>query len=371
MLSVAVSWDLYIQTRSALALGNVGLVQVAPFLIFALFAGHIADRYDRRHILVLMQIPMLASAAALSFSRSSVALIYGCLFVNAMARAFQGPARSAILSHTVPETALGRAVTWNSSAQEIASFTGPALAGVLIAAVGSRSVYIAQLACALMAFGCFYGIRHRGAPIVAAPLPSTRDLLEGVRFVGSNKLMLSALSLDLFAVLFGGATALLPIFAVDILHSGPRGLGLLRAAPAIGAVAMALLLAHSPRIKKAGLALLVAVCGFGLASILFGLSKSLWLSFAMLLLTGAFDNVSVVLRNSLVQMRTPDRVRGRVMAINNIFISCSNQLGAVESGWTAAWFGAVGSVVAGGAATVAIVAIFAKWARELRVWDQT
>ena len=194
--------------------------------------------------------------------------------------------------------------------------------------------------------------------------------MEGVRFVWSDKLILSALSLDLFAVLFGGATALLPIYAVDILHSGARGLGLLRAAPAVGAVGMALLLAHSPRIKNAGSALLFAVCGFGVASILFGLSRSLWLSFAMLLLTGAFDNVSVVLRNSLVQMRTPDRVRGRVMAINNIFISCSNQLGAVESGWTAAWFGAVGSVVAGGAATVTIVSMFTKWARELREWKQ-
>jgi MFS family permease len=370
MLSVAVSWDLYIQTRSALALGNVGLVQVAPFLVFALFAGHMADRYDRRHILVLMQIPMLASAAALSFSRSSVALIYACLFVNAMARAFQGPARQAILSHTVPEGVLTRAITWNSSAQEIASVSGPALAGLLIAATGSRAVYLVQLGCALMTLGCFYGIRHRGAPVVSTLIPTTQDLLEGVRFVWSDKLILSALSLDLFAVLFGGATALLPIYAVDILHSGARGLGLLRAAPAVGAVGMALLLAHSPRIKNAGSALLFAVCGFGVASILFGLSRSLWLSFAMLLLTGAFDNVSVVLRNSLVQMRTPDRVRGRVMAINNIFISCSNQLGAVESGWTAAWFGAVGSVVAGGAATVTIVSMFTKWARELREWKQ-
>jgi len=368
MLSVAISWDLYIQTRSAVALGNVGIVQVAPFLIFALFAGHIADRYDRRHILVWMQIPLLASAAALSFSRSSVALIYSCLFLNAMARAFQGPARQAILSHVVPAEELGRAITWNSSAQEIASVSGPALAGILIAATGSRAVYMVQLGCALMTLVCFYGIRHRSVPDPAAAVPTVNDLLEGVRFVWANKLILSALSLDLFAVLFGGATALLPIYAVDILHAGARGLGLLRAAPAIGAVGMALLLAHTPRMKHAGRTLLWAVGGFGVATILFGVSRSLWLSFAMLLLTGAFDNVSVVLRNSLVQMRTPDRVRGRVMAFNNIFISCSNQLGAVESGWTAAWFGAVGSVVAGGIATVAIVGAFAKWAKDLRQW---
>jgi MFS family permease len=368
MLSVAISWDLYIQTKSAIALGNVGLVQVAPFLIFALFAGHLADRYDRRHILVLMQIPLLAAAAALSFLHLSVALIYGCLFVNAMARAFQGPARQAILSHVVGEDQLSRAITWNSSAQEIASVSGPALAGFLIAATGSRAVYLTQLACALVTLVCFYGIRHRATPDTSPSVPSKNDLLEGVRFVWNNKLILSALSLDLFAVLFGGATALLPIYAVDVLHSGARGLGLLRAAPALGAVGMALLLAHSPRIQHAGRTLLWAVGGFGVASILFGVSRLLWLSFAMLVLTGAFDNVSVVLRNSLVQMRTPDRVRGRVMAFNNIFISCSNQLGAVESGWTAAWFGAVGSVVAGGFATVFIVAAFARWAKGLREW---
>jgi MFS family permease len=185
-----------------------------------------------------------------------------------------------------------------------------------------------------------------------------------------NKLILAAVTLDLFAVLFGGATALLPIFAVDILHAGARTLGWLRAAPSIGAVLMAVTLAHSHRMKRAGVVLICAVSGFGAATIVFGLSRSLWLSLAMLVLVGACDNVSVVLRHSLVQTKTPDRVRGRVLAVNNIFISCSNQLGAVESGWTAAWFGAVASVSVGGVATLAVVGVCAALSPALRRWRQ-
>jgi MFS family permease len=370
MLSVAVSWDLYLATRSALVLGNVGLVQVAPFLLFALFAGHIADRYDRRMVMVAAQIPLLVASALLLFSLRSVPVIYACLFINAGARAFQGPARQAILLSLIPEGALGRAVTWNSSAQEIASVSGPALAGLLLAASGSRAVYLVQFVCASLTLLCFFAIRFRSVPQTEVLVPTRRSLLEGLEFVWSDKLVLSAISLDLFAVLFGGATALLPIYAVEILHTGARGLGWLRAAPSFGAVSMALLMAHRPRIDHAGRALLWAVSGFGAATIVFGFSRSIVLSFAMLVVTGALDNVSVVLRQSLVQSRTPDRVRGRVMAVNNIFISCSNQLGAVESGWTAAWFGAVPSVAGGGVATIAIVAGFALAAAGLRRWRQ-
>lgn len=370
MLNVAVSWDLYIQTRSALVLGNVGFVQVAPFIVFALFAGHAADRYDRRGILVLMQLPLLASAAMLAASSSSVALIYTALFLNAAARSFQGPARQAILAHLVPRDAVGRAVMWNSSAQEIATISGPALGGILIASAGSRTVYVVQLVCATLTLICFFRIRHRSDPEREVIAPDAKSLLEGVRFVWKDKLILPAISLDLFAVLFGGATALLPIYAVEILHTGPRGLGWLRAAPAVGAVSMALAQAHLPRIHRAGRAMLWTVAGFGVATVVFGLSRWLWLSFAMLLLTGIFDNVSVVLRQSLVQTHTPDEVRGRVMAVNNIFISCSNQLGAVESGWTAAWFGPIASVAGGGVATIAIVLGFLAGSAALRNWRQ-
>lgn len=369
MLWVAVSWDLYQITHSAVALGNVGIAQVAPFLLFALFAGHLADRYNRRNTVLWTQVIFLASSLALVAATRSVPIIYACLFCNATARAFQGPARLAVLPLVVPPAHISNAITWNSSFNEIASVSGPALAGILLAWKGSRLVYSVQAGCAAFALVSYLlmHFRHERTETVA-PVPARQAIVEGVRFVWRDKLILSAISLDMFAVLFGGATALLPIFSVDILHGGAHTLGWLRAAPSIGAVAMALALAHLPRIRNAGKALLWAVLGYGVATIGFGLSRSLWLSFALLLLTGMCDNVSVVLRHSLVQTETPDRVRGRVLAVNNIFISCSNQLGAVESGLTATWFGAVNSVVFGGIATLLVVAVFARGSRALRQW---
>jgi MFS family permease len=370
MLSVAVGWDLYLATKSAIVLGNVGLVQVAPFIVFALLAGRIADRHDRRRVIILTQLLLLAASALLISASGSVLLIYSGLFFTASGRAFQGPSRSAMLPHIVPAGALQNAITWNSSAMEIANVSGPALAGILIAAAGSRTVYLVHFLCATLTLICFFLLDFRADAGREIAAPSGKALLEGVHFIRKDALILPAISLDLFAVLFGGATVLLPIYAIDILHVGARGLGWLRAAPSIGAVSMAFLMAHSPKIQNAGRVLLSTVAGFGVATILFGLSRSLWLSFAMLLLTGAFDNVSVVLRHSLVQSKTPDRLRGRVLAANNIFISCSNQLGAVESGWTAAWFGPVLSVVGGGVATIAIVAGFAARSPALRRWRQ-
>jgi MFS family permease len=370
MLSVAVSWDLYIQTKSALVLGNVGFVQVAPFILFALFAGHVADRYDRRRTMVLTQLLLLTASVILIAGFRSVAVIYACLFLTAFARAFQWPARQSLLPHVVTPETLRNAITWNSSVQEISSVSGPAIAGILLATTGSRSVYLVQIVCASLTLVCFLGLRYRSKPVLDAPAPTAKSLLEGMHFVRENKLILSAISLDLFAVLFGGATALLPIYAADILHAGARGLGWLRAAPSAGSVTMALVLAHSPKIHRAGTALLWAVAGFGAATIVFGISRSLWLSLAMLVLVGAFDNISVVLRQSLIQTKTPDYVRGRVLAFSSIFISSSNQFGAVESGWTAAWFGAVPSVAGGGLATIAVVAICALLSAPLRKWKQ-
>ncbi len=370
MLSVAVGWDLYLATKSAIVLGNVGLVQVTPFIVFALLAGRVADRHDRRRVIILTQILLLAASALLIFSSGSVLLIYSGLFLTATSRAFQGPSRTAMLPHVVPPGALQNAITWNSSAMEISNVSGPALAGLLIAAAGSRTVYLVHFACATLTLICFFLLHFRSDAGREVAAPDAKALLEGVHFIRKDPLILPAISLDLFAVLFGGATALLPIYAVDILRIGAHGLGWLRAAPAIGAVSMAFLMAHSRKIQNAGRALLWTVAGFGAATILFGLSRYVWLSFAMLLLTGVFDNVSVVLRNSLVQTKTPDRLRGRVLAANNVFISCSNQLGAVESGWTAAWFGPVASVVGGGIATIAIVAGFAARSPALRRWRQ-
>ena len=370
MLSVAVSWDLYLQTRSALVLGNVGFVQVAPFLLFALFAGHVADRYDRRRTMVLAQVLLLAASIPLVAGFRSVASIYICLFLAAFGRAFQWPARQALLPHVVPPEALSNAITWNSSVQEISNVGGPAIAGIILAVAGSGTVYAVCMICACLTLLCFIGIRHRSQAAATPLAPNNRSLLEGMQFVRKNKLILAAISLDLFAVLFGGATALLPIYAADILHAGARGLGWLRAAPSVGSVTMALTLAHSHKIHRAGIALLWAVAGFGVATIVFGISRSLWLSLAMLVLVGAFDNVSVVLRQSLIQTKTPDYVRGRVLAFSSIFISSSNQFGAVESGWTAAWFGAVWSVAGGGMATIAVVLVSAAVSVQLRRWRQ-
>jgi MFS family permease len=378
MLSVAVSWDLYLQTRSAVVLGNVGFVQVAPFLLFALPAGHFADRHDRRRIMIVTQILLMGSSALLLTTSHSVALIYTCLFLTALSRAFQAPARVASLPNVVPPDLLRNAITWNSSALELATVSGPAIAGVLLASAGSRTVYAVQFVCATLTLICYQFVRLRTAPrsepknppTSEPPAPANDEVVEGIRFVWQDKLILSAISLDLFAVLFGGATALLPIYAVEILHTGARGLGWLRAAPSIGAISMALLQSHSPRARPAGKVLLWAVAGFGGATIIFGFSRFLWLSLVMLAITGACDNISVVLRQSLVQSHTPDWLKGRVLAVQNIFISCSNQLGAVESGWTAAWFGAVTSVVGGGVATILIVTGFAAGAAALRRWRQ-
>jgi MFS family permease len=365
MLAVAVSWDLYLATHSALVLGNVGLVQVAPFFLFALVAGHFADRYNRRHIILITQGLALLTAVALVFSGLSVVVIYTCLFFNASARAFQGPARLSMLTQVVPVAHVGNAVAWNSSAQELASVGGPAVAGIVLSLSGSRLVYEMQFLCALVVLACYGAMRFRPVPVEAKS-----TMTEGVKFLFRDKLILSASSLDLLAVLFGGATALLPIFSVEILKGGVHTLGWLRAAPSVGAVMMALAIAHSPKIERAGVSLLGAVAGYGVCTIVFGLSRSFWLSFAMLLLTGAFDNVSVVLRQSLLQTHTPDWVRGRVMAVNSIFISSSNQLGAVESGLTAAWLGAVGSVVWGGVMTIAVAGSFAGFAKRLKAWRQ-
>ena len=365
MLSVAVSWDLYIRTHSALVLGNVGFVQVAPSFAFAILAGHIADRYSRRLTMLLAQSLSVFASLLLAAGVHGVAGIYVCLFLIAVTRTFQWPIRLAMLPDVVPPEGLSNAISWNATLFETASVSGPALAGILLAVAGSRVVYMAQAACSLTVLLCFTALNFRRKHAV-----QSGSAFEGLRFIRGNKLILSAVTLDLFAFLFGGASALLPVYAVDILHAGPRALGWLRASPPVGAILMAVAMAHLPRIRRAGPALLWGVAGFGLATIGFGISRSIWLSCAMLALTGAFDNVSVVLRQSVLQTKTPDFVRGRVMAVNSIFINCSNSLGAIESGWTAAWFGPVVSVAGGGVAAIVVVAVCALVSPALRKWEQ-
>ena len=371
MLGVVVGWDLYQATRSPVVLGNVGLVQIIPVFLFTFAAGHMADRHDRRLIAVSTQIvvAILGFALAAAGEHRGVTAIYSALFLSASARAFQWPANSALLPQTVPPALLTNAISWSGTGREFATVGGPAIGGVLLAVSGSESVYLLQAALSVAAVGCFAALRVPRPERVPSEPAGWRSTLEGLRFVWRDKLILSAMSLDLLAVFFGGAVALLPIFATDILQVGPSGLGWLRAAPAIGAGLMSVWLAHHGVTRDGGLVLLASVAMFGVATIGFGLATAAWLSFAMLFLTGVFDAVSVVLRISLVQMRTPDALRGRVAAVNSLFISCSNQWGAVESGIAAQWLGTVPSVVFGGAATLLVVGVIGLLSKQLREWQ--
>ncbi len=371
MLSVVVSWDLYLATRSALVLGNVGLVQIIPVMVFTFVAGHVADRYSRRRTAILTQIAAAATGFLLLLAgeHRGVFVIYSGLFLIATARGFQWPVTTAMLPGTVPLEDLTNAVSWNGSAREMATVAGPALAGGLIAWSGSESVYLVQAICAVFSVFCFRQLRLPPQPQEENPQPGLQATLEGLRFVWRDKVIFAAISLDLLAVLFGGAVALLPIFAEDILKVGATGLGYLRAAPALGAGLMSIFLAHAASsIRRAGAVMLLSVALFGAATIGFALATNAWLSFGMLFLIGAFDAVSVVFRLSLVQIRTPDPLRGRVAAVKSLFIASSNQWGAVESGIAADFMGTVPSVVFGGGMTIIVVLLVTWFARSLRQW---
>ena len=367
MQSVAVGWELYERTNSPMALGWVGFVQFLPMILLALPAGHVADRLDRKWIVVVTQLVMALSSlglAALSWCHGPVALMYGCLLLGASALAFNWSASAALLPQTVPPEVFSNAITWRSSGFQVASVVGPALSGFMIAALGGTPlVYVADAFLGLL-FAAFVGMIASHHERRSAEEVTLRSLLAGVRYVWETKIILATITLDLFAVLLGGATALLPIYAKDILRVGPVGLGWMRAAPAVGAFLTAMAFAHLPPPRNIGRTLLWAVAGFGAATIVFGVSKIFWLSLLMLLLTGAFDNISVVVRHSLVQLRTPDAMRGRVSAVNNVFISSSNEMGAFESGLVAALFGTVFSVVSGGIGTIIIVLLTA------RIWPE-
>jgi MFS family permease len=372
MQSVAVGWELWERTHSPTNLGLVGLVQFLPVILLSLPAGHIVDRYSRKALLLTAQGLMAAASlalAGLSYLQGPVELIYVCLLIVGISQAFGFPARWALVPMLVPHSDLANAMTWNSSGLQISTMVGPASGGLAWWASGGAVVpYLLAASCSLACVALLSGIRPQGESR-ATEGTSLATLLAGVRFVWTTRLILATITLDLFAVLLGGATALLPIFASEeFLNVGPSGLGWLRTAPAIGAFVMALVIAHRPPLRHAGPAMLWSVSGFGVATIVFGLSQNFWLSFAMLALTGALDNVSVVVRSTLVQVLTPDHMRGRVSAVNFIFISSSNQLGAFESGITAAWFGPVPSVVAGGVGTVLVVlAVILKWPEVLRL----
>lgn len=369
MLSFAIGWELWLRTNSEFALGMVGLVQVIPVIVFSLPAGHVADQYNRKRIIMYTQSLLMLCAlslALLSYIEGPLVLIYLSLFGIGLSGAFNNPASSTLLPQTVPPHVFTSAATWSSSAWQFASVVGPALAGLFVARVGSVTVlYLFDTIASILFLGVVLTIK--GRPLALSRKAATLESLgEGIRFIRSTQVILSAITLDMFAVLFGGAVALLPVYATDILKVGPEGLGVMRAAPSIGALLMAITLAHLPPFQHAGRTLLLAVGGFGAATIIFGVSTFFWLSVAMLLVLGALDNISVVIRSTLMLTHVPDEMRGRMSAVNSIFISTSNELGSFESGATAALFGPVLAVIGGGIGTILVVLATARLWPEMR-----
>lgn len=366
VLAATVQWDVYEKTKDPFAIGLVGLVGAIPVILLALPAGHVADRFSRKRVLLITQIPLMAVPFALAILHASnpqgVSLFVTLLLlaVNAVALTFARPTRASILPNLVPRSDYSNAFTWISSLFETAAWVGPAISGLLIR-FGVTWSYVASGLCLLVCFAITLLFPRDQPSLPQAHEPGWRALSAGLRFVFGTPLLLAAMTLDLLAVLLGGATYLMPVFA-ERLGVGPIGYGWMRAAPALGACAMAVVQAHRPPMTRAGRTLLWAVAIFGLTTIVFGLSENLWLSLAMLVLIGASDNISVIVRHTLVQSLTPDSMRGRVSAVNQVFIGASNELGGLESGATAKLFGPVLSVVAGGVGTLLVVlGVAGKW----------
>jgi MFS family permease len=381
--SVAVAWQVYSLTHRALDLGYTGLALFLPGLLFLLPAGHVADRFDRRQVILTcyalqvvctLTLTLLARAAV-----HNVLPIYAVLFLIGMGRAFSGPASSALVPHLVPEEHFVNAVTWGGAIWQFANVTGPAVGGLLFTfplthffpgtrLEGAGIVYVFTFGTLLMFLFLVLSLHVRPGRMEHRDI-SLQVVLAGFKYVWNMPLLLGSFSLDLFVVLLGGAVALMPIFASEILHTGPRGLGVLRAAPAIGALSMSLVMARFPIRRYAGKRLFLCVAIFGLATVIFGLSRSLWLSLAALAIGGAADTISVIIRGSLLQLATPPEMRGRVSAVNALFIGASNELGEFESGLTAQWWGAVRATLFGGIGALAIAGIWAALFPSLRHAD--
>ena len=359
MITVAIGWELYERTGSALALGIVGLVLVIPIFVLSLPAGQFIDRFNRKRIVIWAQAVLVLCSlglTALSFTRGPLPLFYGCLLLYGCADAFNSPASAVLVAQVVPEHAFENAATWESSVGQLASVLGPALGGLLIALLKSVAlVYALNATAALVFIILLFFLRIEQQKSYSIEATTLGAMIEGLRFLKSSQVILAAITLDMFAVFLGGAVTLLPIYAKDILRVGPTGLGWLRAAPSVGALAMSFVTAHTPPFKRAGRTLLLVVAFFGVATIVFGISRMFWLSLAMLFVLGAMDNISVVIRSTLLLTRTPDALRGRITAINFIFIGASNELGGFESGLAAQLFGPVIAVAAGGVGTILVV----------------
>jgi len=375
MQSVAVGWQVYEITRRPLDLGLVGLAQFLPGILLFLVAGHAADRFDRRKVLVICYAGFaICSALLLEIAlrrATAVFPIYAVLVGLGVVRSFNAPAGRALLPQLVAAEHFPNAVAWNATTFQTATILGPAVGGLLYAFFrGPAAVYAMAAVTALVAMFAMLQIRPRAAMARPREEVSLRTVLAGLHYIWRQKLILGSISLDLFAVLLGGAVALLPVYAREILHTGPWGLGLLRSAPGVGAAAMAVLLAHRPLTGRTGVKMLGCVAGFGVFTVLFGISHNLVLSMIALLLLGASDMVSVIIRGVLVQLATPDEMRGRVNAVDMIFIGASNEFGEFESGLTAHWFGTVPAVLLGGVGTLVVVALWAWLFPELRKADR-
>jgi MFS family permease len=370
---VVVGWQVFELTRDPLTLGLIGLAEALPFIAVALYAGHAADRVSRR---------LLALAGAFGLTMSAVVLliltltpgairadhvwpVYVVVALSATARSFTRPALFALSAEVVPRELFPRAVAWRTSVWHLAAVAGPAAGGVVYGFAGPKAAYSAVIAVMTLSLLWLMTVSQREKPPVVDEVPLSESLRSGIRFVWSEPLLLGAMTLDLFAVLFGGAVALLPAFA-KLLDAGPEGLGMLRAAPAAGSILTGIFIAHRPPMKRAGFSLFASVAAFGVCMIAFALSRSFALSFVLLFLSGVFDNVSVVIRSTLLQTRTPEHLLGRVSAVNQIFIGSSNEIGAFESGVAARLLGVVPSVVFGGCMTLLVVAVIAWRAPRLR-----
>lgn len=374
-----VGWQLYELTHDPLALGLIGLAEAVPAITVSLYAGHIADVVARKKIIIATVSLLLFCAFALLFftlEPGAFILNYGSfpiyfiIFLSGIARGFLAPANFSFMPQLIPRQLYGNAISLNTTFWLIASIVGPMLAGFIYALIGISATYMLDVLLVIAALGFYMAIPSRAVPPISGEQGVRQKIKSGLKFVMKTQIILGAISLDMFAVLFGGAVALLPIFAAEILEAGPQGLGILRAAPAIGAVCMAFYITHNPIQRNAGKVMLLCVAGFGASMIGFGLSTSFILSLCMLMLSGMFDSISMIVRSTLIHTRTPENMKGRVSAVNSIFIGSSNEIGAFESGVTAKFMGAVASVVFGGAMTLLTVGITAWKAKKLTNLDR-
>ncbi len=375
MQAVITGWLIYAHTRDALSLGLIGLTEAIPSISIALYGGHLADKMNRKKIILWFITLLLVSSLLLfmfsldvqaSFAAYGTLPVYVVIFSIGVARGFLAPAITAFGAQLVPKELYGNASAWNSSVWQLGAVSGPAIGGLVYGYAGPAVSTALVCIFILLSITCYLFIASK--PLIRPDKQESlkESLVSGIRFVFRKQVFLSAITLDLFAVLFGGAVALLPVFASDILHTGPQGLGFLRAAPAFGAVFMAIVMAYRPPGKNAGKKLLYAVAGFGLCMILFALSTNFYVSLVLLALSGMLDNVSVVIRSTIMQIMTPDEMRGRVSAVNSIFIGSSNEIGAFESGFAARVMGLIPSVIFGGCMTLLVTAITARFAPSLR-----